>query len=61
MAQRENQTAPSVPESLMPLHPAEERLLLFLRQLRFGTVQRLVIRDGLPEFAEEIHKVVKFK
>jgi hypothetical protein len=44
----------------MPLHPAEEKLLRFLRELRFGTVQRLVVRDGLPAFAEEVIQTIRF-
>jgi hypothetical protein len=43
-----------------PLHPSEERLLRFLRQLHYGTIQRLVVRDGLPAFAEEVTKTIKF-
>ena len=42
------------------LHPAELKLLTFLRMLRFGTIQRLVIRDGLPTFAEEVTKTIRF-
>jgi hypothetical protein len=45
---------------LSELHPAEEKLILFLRQLKFGTLQRLVVRDGLPAFAEEVEKTVRF-
>jgi hypothetical protein len=44
----------------LPLHPAEEKLLRFLRDLRFGTLQRLVVRDGLPSFAEEVIQTIRF-
>jgi hypothetical protein len=47
-------------EPLTPLHPAEEKLLRFLRDLRFGTLQRLVVRDGLPSFAEEVIQTIRF-
>jgi len=42
------------------LHPAEQKLLALVRQLRFGTIQRLVVRDGLPAFVEEVTQTIKF-
>ena len=49
-----------IPKEFVALHPSEQKLLVFLRTLRYGTVQRLVVRDGLPAFAEEVTKTIKF-
>lgn len=43
-----------------PLHSKERALLAFLRRFQFGTI-RLVVRDGLPEYAEEPLKRVNFE
>lgn len=55
MAEQDSQV-----EAIEPLHPAERRLLAFLRALKFGTVERLVIRNGVPMLADVVTKTVKF-
>lgn len=44
----------------MPLHPKEQAFLEYIRRLKFGTINRLVIRDGLPVFAEEVTQSIQF-
>jgi len=45
---------------LVRLHPAERRLIEYIRQLRYGTILTLKVQDGLPVLAEEALKKVKF-
>lgn len=45
---------------LVRLHPAEKRLIEYIRQLRYGTIATLKVQDGLPMLAEEALKKVKF-
>lgn len=42
------------------LHPAEERLIRFIRTLKFGRIHMLEIQNGLPVLAEEVTTKVKF-
>jgi len=41
------------------LHPAERRLIQYLRELQFGEVN-LKVQDGLPVIAERVREKVKF-
>lgn len=45
---------------LVFLHPAEKRLIEYIRELRYGTILTLKVQDGLPMLAEEALKKVKF-
>ena len=45
---------------VMPLHPKEQALITYLRQIKFGTLHRLVVQDGLPIIAEEVSHNIKF-
>jgi hypothetical protein len=45
---------------LMPLHPKERAFIVYLRKLKYGTLHKLVVQDGLPIVAEEVSKTVKF-
>ncbi len=44
----------------MELHPQEAALIRYLRQLRFGRLERLEVQDGLPVGAEEVRGRVRF-
>ena len=46
--------------TLLPLHPAEERLIRYIRTLKFGRIHTLEIQNGLPVIAEEVTTKVKF-
>lgn len=48
------------PEPITPLHPAEERLIRYIRQLKFGTIERLTVLNGLPHIAEKVTRQEKF-
>lgn len=43
-----------------PLHPAEEQLIRYIRELRYGTITRLIVQNGLPQIAEQVTQQVKF-
>lgn len=47
-------------DELVLLHPAEKRLIEYIRKLRYGTILTLKVQDGLPVLAEETLKKVKF-
>lgn len=47
-------------EDFLTLHPAEKRLIEYIRRIRYGTIVNLKIQDGLPVLAEEVLKKVKF-
>ena len=40
----------------MALHPNERRLIERCRQLKFGTIRGLVVKDGLPLYATEVKR-----
>jgi hypothetical protein len=44
----------------MALHPNERRLIERCRQLKFGTIRGLVVKDGLPLYATEVEGRVSF-
>lgn len=54
----EHQDCPFSPEGI--LRPEELKFITFLREMKFGTIERLIIRDGLPKIAELVTKTVKF-
>jgi hypothetical protein len=43
---------------MMPLHPAEARLIQHIRALVFGSMQ-VQIQNGVPVFIEEIREKIK--
>jgi len=44
----------------MRLHPNERRLIERCRQLKFGTIRGLVVKDGLPLYATEVEGRISF-
>lgn len=52
--------APAPARIAMELHPAEVKLIEFMRRLRFGRLERLDIQNGLPVSAEECKGRVRF-
>lgn len=42
------------------MHPAWRAFMKHCRELYHGEITRLVIQDGIPVFAEETRKKVKF-
>lgn len=44
----------------MEVHPAERALLLYLRRLGFGVLEKLQVQNGLPVSAEEVRGKVRF-
>ncbi len=55
----ENRTSPAN-WTTMTLHPAEARLIQYIRTLGFGRIERLEVQDGLPVIAEEVKERVRF-
>ena len=47
-------------QDLLPLHIQEIQLLLYLRALRFGTIERLAVQDGLPLVAVRVEERIDF-
>jgi hypothetical protein len=46
--------------SILPLHPSEQALIQYIRRLKYGTILRLTVHNGLPHIAEEVIQQVKF-
>lgn len=47
-------------EAKAALHPAEQELLTFVRNLKYGTVT-ITVQHGLPERGEEVRAKVMFR
>jgi hypothetical protein len=45
---------------LVALHPKEEQLIQLIRSLGYGTIERLIIQNGLPHVAETVKQHHKF-
>ncbi len=45
---------------LLDLHEAEYNLIMLLRELKFGEVVSLKVRDGLPQVADVVLKKIQF-
>jgi len=44
----------------LKLHRAEVELILLLRRLRFGTIERLEVQDGRPVMAQVVKEKIRF-
>jgi hypothetical protein len=44
----------------MLLHPAEVALIKYIRELGFGQIERIKVKDGLPCDAEKVTEQAKF-
>jgi hypothetical protein len=43
------------------IHPAWRAFITLCESIRFGEIEKLSIKDGLPFLAEEVRKKTKFK
>jgi len=51
---------PERPTVAMQLHPNEVALIIYLRRLGHGCLERLIVADGLPVGADEVKGKVRF-
>jgi hypothetical protein len=47
-------------QELLPLHWQEIQLIRLLRKIRFGTIERLAVQDGVPLVAVHVEERVDF-
>lgn len=47
-------------EAVLPLHFLELQFILFCRKLRFGTVEKLAVQNGLPVCAVNVTERIDF-
>lgn len=50
----------TLPVDVLKLHPSEQALIQYIRRLKYGTILRLTVHNGLPNIAEEVVRQVKF-
>lgn len=45
---------------LVRIHPVWYSFIRYCKKLKYGEIEKLTIRDGLPLLAEEVKKKIKF-
>ena len=50
---------PAHGEDLLPLHPAEAKLLRLIRHVGHGTIERISVHDSLPTYVEQVSKKIR--
>lgn len=55
----EIEVTPNRTETLK-LHPAELKLIMYIRKLKNGSIEELKVSDGLPVSIEQVKEKVRF-
>ena len=55
----EHPTLPARGEDLLPLHPAEVKLLRLIREVGHGTIERISVHDSLPIYVEQVSRKIR--
>ena len=50
---------PAHGEDLLPLHPAEVRLLRLIRHLGHGTIESIDVADGVPTLIKQVQQKIR--